>query len=119
MSVKHDRRQIARLLGPHFPSMPATATSEEWHGFLDQITGLETKMDEPNATAFDNWRKALAAQGYPVWGITQEKADAIKARAEELKTEEAKRLKDLPELLAKLKKNAPLVTAAELMKAKP
>ena len=79
-------------------------------------------LNEPNATAFDRWRQALAAQGYPVWGVTPEKAAAIKARAEELKLEEAKRMAELPELLATLKKDAPLVTAAELMKqpkAKP
>lgn len=120
--VKRDRRQIARLLGPHFPTMPTTATSDDWHGFLDEITGLQTPLAEPNATAFDRWRQALAAQGYPVWGVSPERAAAIKASAEELKNEEAKRLKDLPELLAKLRQDAPLVTAAQLMKqaeAKP
>ena len=128
-----DRRDISRLLGKYFPSMPPNATSEDWHGFLDKITGLDqiifpeqtepgTPLGESNAIAFDRWRQALAKQGYPVWGITPERAAAIKARAEELKTEEAKRLKDLPELMVKLKQDAPLVTAAQLMKqaeAKP
>ena len=114
-----DRRDISRLLAKHFPTMPETATSDDWHGFLDEITGLQTPLDEPNATAFDRWRQALAEQGYPVWGITPEKAAAIKARAGVLMAEEAKRVKDEPALLAKLRKDAPLVTAAELMKAKP
>lgn len=115
-----DRREIVRLLGPHFPALLADGiTSDDVHGFLDAATGLITPLREPNATAFDNWRKALAAQGYPVWGVTQEKADAIKASAAVLMAEEAKRLKDLPDLMAKLKTDAPLVTAAELMKPKP
>lgn len=114
-----DRREILRLIGPHFPLLAADITSDALHGFLDAATALETPLDEPNATAFDRWRQALAAQGYPVWGITPEKAAAIRARAGVLMTEEATRMKDLPELLAKLRKDAPLVTAAELMKAKP
>lgn len=117
MSSK-DRREIARLLRPHFPSMPENATSEEWGGFLDKITGIETPRDEPNAMAFDRWRQALAAQGFPVWNISPEKADAIKARATKLMDDEAKRLSAFPEVMAKLKKDAPLVTAAELMKPK-
>jgi hypothetical protein len=110
-----DRREIARLLLPHFPSM-AKATSEEWGAFLDEATGLVTPLDEPNASAFDRWRQALAEQGFPVWGISEEKAASIKARAEVLKQEEATRLAEQPELMAKLKKEAPLVTAAELIK---
>ena len=119
MTPRCDRRAILGLIGPHFPTLAPDIASDELHGFLDVVTGLETPLTEPNATAFDRWRQALEKQGYPVWGITPERAAAIKARAEELKLEEAKRLKDLPELLATLKKDAPLVTAAELMKAKP
>ena len=117
-NFKCDRREISRLLLKHFPGM-AEASSDEWHGFLDNITGLVTPKDEPNATAFDRWRQALKEQGYPVWGYTPERLAQIKARVEELQLEEAKRIKDLPELLATLKKDAPLVTAAELLKAKP
>lgn len=116
MNIRNDRRMIYPLLQKHFPTLGEKATSDEIHGFLDAVTGLETPLDEPNAIAFDRWRQALATQGYPVWGISKEKADAIKVRAEELKTEEAKRLKDLPDLMAKLRQDAPLVTAAQLMK---
>ena len=115
---KCDRREILRLIGPHFPSLAPDIASDELHGFLDAATGLETQLNEPNATAFDRWRQALAAQGYPVWGITPEKAAAIKARAEVIMTEEATRMEKLPDLLAKLRKDAPLVTAAELMSKK-
>ena len=111
----HDRRDISRLLLKHFPAM-ADATSDEWHGFLDNITGLVTPHDEPNAVAFDRWRLALKEQGYPVWGYTPERIAEIQAKAEELNLEEAKRMAELPELLATLKKDAPLVTAAELLK---
>lgn len=111
-----DRRAILGLIGPHFPTLNPDIGSDALHGFLDAVTGMETPLNEPNATAFDRWRQALAAQGYPVWGVTPERAAAIKARAEELKQEEAKRMAELPELLATLKKDAPLVTAAELLK---
>lgn len=114
-----DRREIARLLRPHFPSMPEDATSDDWGAFLDKVTGLTTPFDQPNGTAFDNWRQALDAQGYNgVWNVSRETADAIKARAAKLMDDEAKRLSKLPEVMAKLKKDAPLVTAAELMKPK-
>ena len=118
---KCDRREILRLIGPHFPTLATDITSDALHGFLDAVTGIETPLNEPNATAFDRWRQALAAQGYPVW-LSRERAEALKTRAGVLMAEEAKRMKDLPDLLAKLRKDAPLVTAAELMKkneAKP
>jgi hypothetical protein len=78
-----DRREIAPLLLPHFPEM-AEASSDEWHAFLDQVTGLATPLDEQNATAFDRWRQALAAMDIPVWSITPSAAATMKARGEEL-----------------------------------
>lgn len=117
MSSK-DRREIARLLRPHFPSMPENATSEEWGAFLDEVTGLVTPPDESNQIAFDQWRQALEKQGYPVWGVSPEKAATIKARAKDLKDKEDKRREAMPGLMADLKKEAPLVSAAELMKPK-
>ena len=116
MTPKLDRTEISRMMLPHFPSMSATATSEDWHGFLDAATGLTTPMDMPNGEAFDRWRQALAAQGYPTWNYTPEQTTAMAARAEQLKQAEALRMSELPELLARLKKEAPLVTAAELLK---
>jgi hypothetical protein len=76
--LKSDRTLIAGLLLPHFPEMKG-ASSGEWHDFLNDKTGLAIPDDEPNATAFDKWREALAAQhNIPVWGETPERA-AIRA----------------------------------------
>lgn len=113
-----DRREILRLIGPHFPALPTDISSDDLHGFLDVQTGLETPLDEPNATAFDRWRQALKAQGYPVWGVSPDRVAAIKTRVAELKLEEAKRLKGEDALLEKLRTEAPHVTAAELMNPK-
>ena len=78
-----DRREIAPLLLPHFPEMEG-ASSDEWHAFLDQVTGLATPLDEQNATAFDRWRQVLAAMDIPVWSITPSAAATMKARGEAL-----------------------------------
>ncbi|HYF36222.1 MAG TPA: hypothetical protein VD994_13090 [Prosthecobacter sp.] len=110
-----DRTQITPLLLEYFPTM-AKATSDEWHGFLNAKTGLEIGIDEPNANAFDEWRKALAGQGYPVWGISPERAQRIKERGEELKKKEEERIKALPERLAQLRTEAPTKSAADLIK---
>ena len=113
---KHDRRAIEPLLRPHFPALPAGMTSDEWQGFLNEQTGLDIPLDEPNASAFDKWRQALAKQGLPVWNYTPArlakiKADGVKLKAhvDKLKAEEAARL-------AALAKEAPMVTAKELLK---
>lgn len=110
-----DRRDIADFLLPHFPTMER-ATSNEWHGFLNAQTGLSVALDEPNGSAFDKWRKALAAQGLPVWGLSEAQEQAIAARGAELKALEAKRQFELPQLLADLAKEAPNVSAADLLK---
>ena len=83
MSIHTDRREIAPLLLPHFPEMEGSS-SDEWHAFLDQVTGIETRLDEQNATAFDRWRQALAAIDVPVWSTTASQAAAMKARGAEL-----------------------------------
>ncbi len=83
MSIHVDRREIAPLLLPHFPEM-AEASSDEWHAFLDQVTGLSTPLDEQNATAFDRWRQALAAMDIPVWTITAAGEAAMRARGSDL-----------------------------------
>ena len=92
-----DRRMIAPLLVPFFPTMADTDehefTSDEWHGFLNAQTGLAIEIDEPNTVAFDAWRKALAIQqGLPVWNYTPAQIAAIQARGEQLKQLEATRL---------------------------
>ena len=113
---KCDRRDILSLVGPHFPSLAPDIASDDLHGFLDAVTGLETPLDEPNATAFDRWRQALATQGFPVWGYSQEKIGKIRRKGEELKAAEDKRVAELPGVLAELAKKAPEVSAAELLK---
>ena len=81
MNPKLDRRQIAPLLNEHFPEM-ASATSDEWHVFLNAKTGLDLPFDALNSAAFDEWRKALAEQGYPdVWPYSPARVDEMKARA--------------------------------------
>lgn len=81
--MRTDRREIAPLLLEHFPEM-AGSSSDEWHGFLNEATGLNIAIDAPNATAFDAWRQALAAKDYPVWHTTPAQAEAIKRRGVEL-----------------------------------
>ena len=83
MSIHIDRRVIAPLLLEHFPEMTGQS-SENWHAFLDQVTGLETPLYEENATAFDRWRQALAAMDIPVWNVTAAQAAAMKRRGGEL-----------------------------------
>ena len=111
-----DRRQIAPLLLSHFPTMEK-ATSDEWHGFLNSMTRLEIAIDEPNTTAFDKWRQALEKQGKAdVWGISDERAEYIKKRGEEMKKAEEDRVKALPARLAFLATVAPTKTAEQLIK---
>lgn len=113
---KCDRRDILGLLQGHFQSLDEDITSDDLHGFLDALTGLETPLDEPNSTAFDRWRQKLAETGIPVWGYTQEQINEVKRKGVELKAAEEKRVAELPEKLKALAKEAPLVTAEELLK---
>ena len=91
--LAYDRREIAHILLPKFPQMEGK-TSQEWAAFLNEMTGLAIDHDMPNASAFDAWRQALAAQGHAdVWPFTDydviemklagiEMAKAEKARVE-------------------------------------
>jgi hypothetical protein len=97
MSIHVDRREIAPLLLPHFPEMKG-ASSDEWHAFLDQVTGLATPLDEQNATAFDRWRQALAAMDIPVWSITPAAAAAMAARGEQLAQQVKRRANEIERL---------------------
>jgi hypothetical protein len=83
MSIHTDRREIAPLLLEHFPEMEGQS-SENWHAFLNEVTGLEIPLHEENATAFDRWRQALAAMDIPVWNVTAAQAEAMKRRGGEL-----------------------------------
>lgn len=109
MNSKIDRRLIAPLLSRHFPHM-AKASSDEWHGFLDKVTGLETPFLMPNAAAFDRWREKLQSLGYPV-GIDKARAEKARADADKLVATAEARAADLESLA----KSAPNRTAAELM----
>lgn len=75
-----DRTEISRLLLPIFPTM-AHASSDDWHAFLNHYTGLDVPIDEPNGSAFDKWRQALAAIGHEgVWRHTPAQIEAMKER---------------------------------------
>lgn len=105
--LKSDRTLIADLLGPHFPALKK-ATSDEWQAFLNERTGLNIQDDEPNATAFDKWRQALAQiDKLPVWGDTPEKARERKDRAKRMLERENKRRAREGETLLQLRKEAP------------
>lgn len=109
-----DRRLISGLLLKYFPTLEG-ASSDEWHHFLDEYTGLDTPMDEPNGTAFDRWRQALAQKGFPVWGHTPEAIAAMKKRAAQLKAAEEKRAAALGTTLEALAKAAPNWPVAEVL----
>lgn len=87
-----DRRDIAPLLQPLFPSMGPEASSDDWHGFLNAMTGLDVPLNEENPTAFDKWRQTLSAMGYPVWDTTPAQATSIVQRGEALKAAEMARV---------------------------
>lgn len=109
-----DRREISGLLLKYFPTMDK-ASSEEWHHFLDEMTGLETAIDMPNGQAFDRWRMALQAQGYPVWKYTPERIEAMKELAAGMKAAEEKRAADLGTTLVELAKEAPSWPVADVL----
>lgn len=105
--MKNDRTLIAPLLALHYPTM-ASATSGEWQSFLNELTALAITDDDPNGSAFDRWREALAEKhGLPVWGVSGERKLAIKARVDELVTAENLRRSQEGQLLIDLRKAAP------------
>lgn len=110
-----DRRDIAPLLGPIFPSIPNNASSDDWHGFLNAMTGLDIPVSEENASAFDKWRQALAEQGHDTWGISKADEERMAQRGVELKALEEKRVAALATTLEALAKEAPQVTAQQLL----
>lgn len=101
-----DRRDIATLLLRFFPGME-NATSDDWHFFLDNVTGLETPIDKPNAQAFDRWREKLAAIGYSTLKHTPESIAAMKAKAALMQQAEQARAASEPARLDGLRKEAP------------
>jgi hypothetical protein len=109
-----DRTDIKSLLGAYFPTMEA-ATSDEWHFFLDKVTGIETPLDMPNGQAFDRWRLALAKQGYPVFKYSDQDVAEKKAKAAAMLQAEETRAASMGKTLSDLAKEAPNWTAAEVL----
>lgn len=105
--LKNDRTLIAGLLGPHFPEMEK-ASSQEWHDFLNGVTGLGISEDTPNGEAFDRWRKNLAEDlKLPVWGETETQMQQRKGRLQNMLAAENKRREKESETLLQLRKDAP------------
>ena len=110
-----DRRAIEPLLGAFFPDMVGKS-SDEWNAFLNAETGLQIELDEPNPSAFDEWRKALAKGGLPVWGMSPQRKAQIDERAAKIAEAEVKRQTELSARLAELRAEAPDVKAKDLLK---
>ena len=108
-----DRRDFSELALKWFPSLEK-ATSDEWHFFLDKVTGLDTPLDMPNGSAFDRWRQALAEQGYPAWDYATS-SESAKAKAASMLEAEQRRAASLGKTLEALAKEAPNWTVAEML----
>lgn len=109
-----DRKDIKPFLIRWFPTME-NATSDEWHFFLDKVTGIETPLDLENGQAFDRWREKLAGLGYPVFKYTESDIAAKKAKAAAMLAAEELRAASLGKTLADLAKEAPNWTAADVL----
>ena len=111
-----DRTEIAGLMTQYFPDM-AKATSDEWHGFMNELTGLEIALDVPNGTAFDEWRQKLAEGDFPVWGYSEERLAVFRKYATKAKMRLAEVLAAQDATLDALRKEAPSVSAKDLLEA--
>ena len=114
-----DRREIAQLMQPYFATMAIDASSDDWHGFLNAITGLDVSIDEDNASAFDKWRMNLSDKGYPVWEHSKARIADIQRRGEIMKAAELVRIAALPQTLLTDAITAPFVTAQALINPVP
>lgn len=119
--MSYDRRAIAPLMLPHFPGMADTGehafSSDEWHGFMNAVTGLDVPITERNGAAFDQWRQALArTRNLPVWSITPEKEARIRMRGEQLLAAAEAVAQAQPQILAMLNQEAPGKTAGETIR---
>jgi hypothetical protein len=112
--VNTDRRDFAKFALKWFPTLE-DATSDEWHFFLDKVTGLDTPLEMPNASAFDRWRQALAAQGYPAFPYTATDVAAAKAKATAMLADEERRAALIGKSLEALAVEAPNWTVAEML----
>ena len=111
-----DRTEIAGLMTRYFPDM-AGKSSDEWHGFMNEITGLEIPLDASNGTAFDAWRQKLAEQDLPVWPYTPQRLAKIAADTATLKARQVELLAKRDTTLDALRKEAPSVSARDLIEA--
>ncbi len=93
--MSRDRRLIVPLLREHIPELEGLS-SDDVHAALDALTGLSTDPMTDNASAFDAWRRALAALDYPVWPYTRAQEETMRARAFELKQQVEARLAGQP-----------------------
>lgn len=109
-----DRTDIALFALKWFPTM-VDATSDEWHFFLDKVTGLTTPLDMSNGQAFDRWRAELAKQGYPAFDYNEADVARAKDKAGAMLEAEQRRAAAQNSTLASLAKAAPNWTAAEVV----
>lgn len=109
-----DRRDFSAFALKWFPTL-GDATSDEWHFFMDKVTGLDTPLSMSNGEAFDRWRKALSEQGFPAFEYTDADIAAAKSRADDMVAAEQRRAADLGKTLEALAVEAPNWTAAEVV----
>jgi hypothetical protein len=109
-----DRRDFANLALKWFPTLE-DATSDDWHFFLDKVTGLTTPLDMPNPSAFDRWRKALQEQGYPAFKYNDADIAAQKTKADSMLAAEQRRAADIGKTLEALAVEAPNWPVAEML----
>lgn len=109
-----DRRDFSTFALKWFPTLEF-ATSDDWHFFLDKVTGLDTPLDMPNGSAFDRWRKALHEQGYPAFEYQANDIASAKDKAASMLEAEQRRAASLGKTLDGLAKEAPNWTVAEMV----
>lgn len=109
-----DRRLIEPFLADVFPNLRG-ASSDEWHFFLDTLTGVNTSLDEGNGVAFDRWREALAGMGYNVTTHSEQRAAAAKALVDGMVSEEKRRVASQDATLKRLRGEAPDWPVAEVL----
>lgn len=112
-----DRRDFAPFALKWFPTL-VDATSDEWHFFMDKVTGLDTPLDMPNGGAFDRWREALQAQGYPAWDNDAAAIARARDKAAAMLEVEKRRAASLGKTLEGLAREAPNWTVAEMVSGK-
>jgi hypothetical protein len=113
-----DRRHFIPFGSKYFLWMRDKAvTSDQVHGFMNELTGLSVSLDAPNGVAFDQWRQKMRDLGYEdAWKISEERELAVRAAAAKMLAEEAKRIAAMDAKLADLRIEAPDKPAGELLR---